>query len=121
MWCTSTFVITSFFPTAAPEDAPTDVVVLSANPTAVIITWSPPLIPNGAITHYNVYVNYVDGSGIVSTMTTGTVTNFTLDGLQPYQTVVVEVSASTAIGEGPLSDPAEGRSSERGILSVSKS
>lgn len=115
MWYTSTFVNTTFFLNAAPEDAPTNVAVLSATPTAVIITWLPPLIPNGVITHYNVYVNYTDGSSIVSTMTTGAVTNFTLDGLQPFQTVVFKVSASTAIGEGPLSDPAEGRSNERGI------
>ena len=38
-----------------------------------------------------------------------------VNGLQPHQMVVVRVSASTVAGEGPLSDLAEGRSSEEGL------
>ena len=37
-----------------------------------------------------------------------------ITGLSPYQLVKVQISASTAIGEGPRSEHAEGRSEESG-------
>ena len=41
-------------------------------------------------------------------------TNYTLTNLRPYQLVKVQVSASTAAGEGPMSEPAMGRAREEG-------
>lgn len=63
------------------------------------------------ITHYTIYVNYTDGSPVAATDTPTAATTFILSGLEPYQSVSVRVSATT-VGEGPKSEPAEGRSSE---------
>ena len=57
-----------------------------------------PVEPNGVITHYTLYTDYQNGSVTVST-TSATV--HTLSPLRPYQTVSVEVSANTSVGEGP--------------------
>uniref|UniRef100_T1IHT8 Down syndrome cell adhesion molecule-like protein Dscam2 n=1 Tax=Strigamia maritima TaxID=126957 RepID=T1IHT8_STRMM len=40
--------------------APGDIKVLSSSSDAVLVTWKPPLKPNGAITKYNVYVRAID-------------------------------------------------------------
>ena len=95
-----------------PEDAPTDVIITGISVSSVSITWTPPSIPNGVITHYTIYVDYADGSSIAALYTDNATTIYVLAGLEPYQLVIVYVSASTAIGEGPKSEAAEGRSSE---------
>ena len=97
---------------AVPEDAPTDVAVMNTSSSSVTISWSPPFAPNGIITHYTLYINYTDGSGVSTTDTDSSATSYTLDGLQPFQLVVVQVSANTAVGEGPKSGTAAGRASE---------
>ncbi len=52
---------------------------------------------------------------MVTFTTSNSVTEYMLSGLEPYQLVVVQVSASTAVGEGPKSNATEGRSSEEGM------
>lgn len=42
--------------------------------------------------------------------------NYTVTGLQPYQLVAVQISASTSAGEGPLSEVVEGRAREQGMF-----
>ena len=69
---------------------------------------------NGVITSYNLYVNYSDGSPLAVLQAGATTSNYTLSNLQPYQLVTVQVSASTAAGEGPRSEPVMGRSREEG-------
>lgn len=97
-----------------PDDAPFDVEAMGRNPSSVVVTWAPPLTPNGVITSYTIYINYTDGSpveAVRSESSTYTVTN-----LQPHQLIFVKISASTSAGEGPKSEPASGRSTEEGKL-----
>ena len=99
---------------AAPGDPPANVLVAGSSPSSVLVTWIEPLISNGIVIHYNVYVNYSDGSPIAVLQSNAAATNYTVTNLQPCQFVTVQVSASTAAGEGPRSEPAMGRSREEG-------
>ena len=101
----------------APEDAPANVTVVNTSSSSVMVIWTAPSIQNGIIIHYTLYVDYADGSAIVQVNTLSD-TNYTVDGLQPYQLVTVQVSASTAAGEGPLSQPTMGRASEEGTVNL---
>ncbi|XP_064396234.1 mucin-2-like [Halichondria panicea] len=74
--------------------------MLMASPTATTLTlsWDPPAEPNGVIITYTLYVDYRNET------TTNFLTPsapFLLSPLRPYQTVSVQVSASTLVGEGP--------------------
>ncbi len=74
--------------------------MLMASPMATTLTlsWGPPAEPNGVIITYTLYVDYRNGT------TTNFLTPsapFLLSPLRPYQTVSVQVSASTSVGEGP--------------------
>ena len=62
----------------------------------------------GAITRYTIYV---DDNGGVNTAD-GTVLSYIIRNLDPYQLVMVQVSASTSAGEGARSAAETGRSSE---------
>ena len=100
----------------APDDAPTNVTVTGVSSSSVLVTWTAPSLPNGIIIHYTLYVDYADGSAVVEVNTQSSYTNYTIEDLEPYQFVRVQVSGSTAAGEGPLSNPAMGRASEEGTL-----
>ena len=75
-------------------------------PTAIVIQWSPPSQPNGAITSYTIYTN-VSSVGTISV--DDQMTAYFIDGLVEYQSIAVRVSASTSIGEGPTSLQVVGR------------
>ena len=105
-----------FIELAVPGEPPANVLVTGRTPSSVLITWIEPLMPNGVITSYNVYVNYSDGSPVAVLQASATLTNYTLTNLQPYQLVSVQVSASTTAGEGPRSEPVMGRSLEEGDI-----
>ena len=62
--------------------------------------WDPPSAPNGLITHYNLYVNYENGTDDTFIID-GQVTSYNITDLPPYQSISVELSVSTAVGEGP--------------------
>ena len=62
----------------------------------------------GAITHFTVYVD----NTAVGNIANGTVLNYIISNLTPFQLVMVEVSASTSAGEGARSAAMSGRSSE---------
>lgn len=102
---------------AVPEDSPVNVLVVGITASSVLITWIEPTTPHGVVTSYNLYVNYSDGSPITAIQSGASATNYTLTNLQPYQLVTVQVSASTAVGEGPRSQPAIGRAREEGLFS----
>ena len=87
---------------SVPADAPEYLAVDSLNSTAIHVEWSPPLIPNGVIIFYTIYIN--DAPVLNITATDGT-QNASVGGLSPNQMVHVSVSASTSIGEGPLTVP----------------
>ena len=64
------------FPALAPEDPPSNIVVIVIDAFSLLIHWEPQLIPNGIITQ---------------------------EGLSPYQEEWVSISATTSGREGPLS------------------
>ena len=101
-----------------PEDAP-DVRVSRTSPlstpSSVLVRWIAPSTPNGVITSYTLYINFTDGSPIAVRQTASSAVNYTVTGLQPYQEVSVQVSASTSSGEGPLSETLSGRATELGL------
>ena len=103
-----------FFSSLVPDDAPGNVRVSGDTPSSVFVSWIPPSIPNGVITAYNVYINHSDGSPGMLMQSISAATNYTVAGLQPYEQVSVRISASTATGEGPISDTVTGRSRELG-------
>ena len=67
--------------------------------------WSPPLTPNGVVIFYTIYINGNAAYNITTNESSyNIVQNFTVVGLSPNQLVYVRVSASTKIGEGPLTE-----------------
>ncbi len=102
-----------FFFASAPETPPTNVTVTGATSSSVIITWSLPSVPNGIITRYTIYLDLLNGTTSFI-LINGSLTEYTVIELSPYQLVQVRVSASTDIGEGSQSSPVEGRSLESG-------
>ena len=92
--------------------------VVNGDPYSLKVSWQPPTVPNGYITHYNVYCQesqLVFGSGggmqvlptslYSSTFTRtvyGTELNATVGGLTPFTTYGCYVSANTSIGEGNI-------------------
>ena len=88
----------------APNDSPVNVTVSVVNSSSLQIQWEPPLIPNGIITHYTMYINYTNGSEISIRTVDSQLILYHLEGLTPYQLVGVSLSAATSGGEGPQSD-----------------
>ena len=71
-------------------------------------------MPHGDILLYTLYIDYTDGSG--THVQTTQQQNASVVGLHPHQFILVQVSATTAAGEGPRSEPVGGRSSEHGNI-----
>ena len=77
------------------------------------MTWLPPALPNGVITSYTLHINY--NNGTVDTRTVhGTIYQLILEDLNPNQEVSVRISASTSVGQGPLSNLMTTRTHEAG-------
>ena len=87
----------------APNDSPANVTVSVVNSSSLLIQWEPPLIPNGIITHYTLYINYTNGSEISTRTVDSQFTLYLLEGLTAYQEVGVSISGTTSGGEGPQS------------------
>jgi hypothetical protein len=85
---------------STPADEPQDVTVNSLNCTAILIQWNPPLIPNGIILFYAIYIN----NNITFNISAVNQNSFMFGGLSPYQLFNVRLSASTKVGEGPLTE-----------------
>ncbi|CAI8013001.1 Phosphatidylinositol phosphatase PTPRQ, partial [Geodia barretti] len=83
----------------APGDEPQNVIVNTLNSTAVHIQWSPPFTPNGIIIFYTVYI---DGSPVLNISATNGTQDSTIGDFLPNQRLDVRLSASTEVGEGPL-------------------
>ena len=100
----TTILIGLYHSNLAPDDSPVNVRVSVINSSSLQIQWEPPLIPNGIITHYTLYINYTNGSEI-STKTVGSqLILYLLEDLKPHQQVGISMSATTSGGEGPHSD-----------------
>ncbi len=74
--------------------------MLMASPTetTLILSWDPPAEPNGVIITYTLYVDYLNG---ITTNFPTPFEQFIISPLRPYQTISVQVSANTSVGEGP--------------------
>ena len=103
---------------SAPGDAPQGVSVITLNTTAIHIQWDPPLIPNGVIISYNIYI---DGVLLLNISATSGTQNISIAGFSPYQTVNVSLSANTKVGEGPLSVSQSVTTHESGIYNLCSS
>ena len=99
-----------------PDNAPLDAEAIGRSPSSVLVTWASPPTPNGVITSYTIYVNYTDGSPVEIIQSRSSTTSYVVTNLQPYQLILVEISASTSAGEGPRSVPVSGRSTEEGKI-----
>ncbi|XP_030646296.1 phosphatidylinositol phosphatase PTPRQ [Chanos chanos] len=70
--------------------------------TSILVSWDPPLNPNGKITHYTVYILNLHDNTATQQITNNT--DILLTGLDKYTTYKIRVAASTAVGESPLSE-----------------
>uniref|UniRef100_A0A3B3WHZ6 Uncharacterized protein n=1 Tax=Poecilia mexicana TaxID=48701 RepID=A0A3B3WHZ6_9TELE len=87
------------------EQVPSSVLEVSyqnISSTSILVSWVPPLNPNGRITHYSVY-----GLNLRSSQAMKWVTNTTsilISDLDKYTGYKLRVAASTAVGESTLSE-----------------
>ena len=100
---------------SAPESPPANVTLDNGNAYSVLVHWSPPMIPNGIITHYTLYVCYGNGTAAANISLDGEATSHNITSLHPYQQITVKVTASTQIGEGPSSTSSI-RTAQAGII-----
>ena len=72
-------------------------------PYSLTYQWLPPNMANGPITHYNLTVDFNNGSESISIQIepTGGLVQYILDGLFTYQLITANISASTLEGESP--------------------
>ncbi|XP_006825869.1 cell adhesion molecule DSCAM-like [Saccoglossus kowalevskii] len=86
-----------------PEE-PADVKAHSQSPTSVMLSWLPPLYPNGIITKYTVYTRYKEGNTEMTeelVLAPPPVTLYhTITNLQTNYEYDFWVTASTIVGEG---------------------
>ena len=102
---------------AEPSAAPETMRITSEDSNSISFTLTPPIIPNGVIIAYTLYITFDNGTSTVVVDRSGTGI-LTLDGLSPYQLVMVQVSANTSIGEGPRSALEEIRTQQDGMIII---
>ena len=81
-----------------PATPPNNFISHVVNATAVLLTWSPPLVPNGIIVSYE--VNY-HLSGQLVTVYLANTQNYVISGLEEYTWYTFTISSFTRIGQGP--------------------
>ena len=96
-----------------PSDTPQNITVNNHSAFAVLIEWESPLIPNGVITLYTIYADYNNGSSEAFCINE-TERSYKIEGLSPHQLIGINMSASTIIGEGPVSNTISERTSQSG-------
>ena len=112
----------------APSAAPGDVQGHNTSSTSIQVSWVVPSAAdqNGALTMYTVYYqavsgNFNDGASKQKTVV-APLSEAVLTGLEEYVEYNISISASTSIGEGPLSASILVRTAEAGkTVSVEKS
>ncbi|XP_063053937.1 phosphatidylinositol phosphatase PTPRQ [Engraulis encrasicolus] len=70
--------------------------------TSILVTWSPPLSPNGQITHYTAYLLNLETQK--SQAYTAANTSALITDLEKYTSYTLRVTASTMVGESPVSE-----------------
>ena len=84
---------------SVPSTAPRGVVIISTSSSAVSISWTPPLKPNGIIILYYIYWWYLNPpSGPLRIQLSSL--SYELKNLKFGQSISVQVSSSTSVGEG---------------------
>ncbi|KAK9752839.1 Immunoglobulin I-set domain [Popillia japonica] len=86
--------------------APADIKVIIASPQSFIVSWIPPLEPNGIITRYSLYKRSMDGRQEIEhakQSISGQQTAYEAKGVQPGVEYQFWVTASTKVGEGQSS------------------
>ena len=66
------------------------------NSSSLMLQWSPPDHLNGVITQYSIQLNGTDITDLSSS-----VLMYTIGGLSPDTVYVLQLTASTSVGEGP--------------------
>lgn len=82
----------------------------------MFIEWEAPFVPNGIINLYTIYADFNNGSARVFGVNASE-DSYELKGLSPYQLIYINMSASTIVGEGPVSLTVSERTSQSGITS----
>ena len=100
----------------APDDSPQNISIIAADSVSVLIQWQPPHMPNGIITHYNIYIDFTNGTNITTNSVLGDSTLYLLDQLSIFQLVGVSISGITGGGEGPMSSYVFNTSAETGMI-----
>ena len=109
-YCRCESLIISQLPTV-PADPPGNVNVTAINSTAIEVEWSPSQTPNGIIDHYTIYIN---AAPVLNISATNGNQKAIVGGLSPNQQINVSISASTKIGEGPVSTEENATTHESG-------
>ncbi|XP_056430425.1 phosphatidylinositol phosphatase PTPRQ isoform X2 [Hyla sarda] len=87
----------------APDSAPENISYRNVSSTEIVVSYSPPAIPNGIILYYTVYITWLNGT--VERATDTSYQTLTITGLRKHTSYILKVSASTVKGEGVHSDP----------------
>ena len=105
---------------AAPSSAPRNFRGSSTSSTSIKVTWESPSSEdhNGVLNAFSVYYRAVGGGftdkSMKQKLVAASVTVANLTGLEPNVEYDIKVSASTAVGEGPLSAGLSLRTAESG-------
>ena len=83
--------------------------VVTITDTTMSLSWTPPQMPNGIITHYQVQYRRSDSSSsssstFTSVSTTNAILTYTVTGLTSDTEYVFRVRAFTSAGHGPSSN-----------------
>ena len=97
-----------------PGSPPDSIAFITSSPYNLTVDWSTPFVPNGVIIGYTMYIDFLNGTNITMKFDSQTLT-YTILGLVPYQSVDVQLSASTTLGEGPISDVSIVRTLQTGM------
>ena len=102
---------TDFFPLYTAPSAPLNVTAIAINPVSIMVTWQPPMAPNGVIRSYQVEISDATdgGSGLTNTSNdviysfNRTTTSAVISMLEENTTYLIEVFAIT-VSKGQGSD-----------------
>ena len=101
--------------------SPSDVVVVRVNTTHMVVSWTAlnPMEARGHIRHYTISYWPASNSELVMSITVHSTTSAVLiGGLMPGEGYVVEVSASTAVGDGNKTEVMLNRAKGDYVVSV---
>ncbi|XP_069845283.1 phosphatidylinositol phosphatase PTPRQ [Dipodomys merriami] len=87
------------------EQVPSSIQIINyknISSSSILLYWDPPEYPNGKITHYTIYAMELDTHRAFQMTTIDN--SFLITGLKKYTSYKMRVSASTHVGESPLSE-----------------